>query len=66
MTVMYTQLKQKLRSIMIDVLMLFQVLSQNSKLTRFLIYFARAAYFRVLYVSSYELLDGDTFAIITV
>jgi hypothetical protein len=51
---------------MMDTLMLFQVLSQNCKLTLFLICFARAAYFSVLYVSSYELLDGDKFAIITV
>ena len=39
---------------------------QNSKLTLFFICFARVAYFRVLYVSSYEVLEGEMFAIITV
>lgn len=42
------------------------IIAKISELTLFFICFARAAYFRVLYVSSYELLDGDTFAIITV
>jgi hypothetical protein len=42
------------------------IIAKILKLTLFLICFARVAYFRVLYVSSYELLEGDTFAIITV